>query len=185
MHILGTENIEADRQSRIFYEHTWPLRDTRFNQIYKKFFTPTIDLFASRLNHKVDSYVSWDPHPGALAADAFNQNWANKLFYAFPPFSLITRVLQKVREDGAEGIVVVPLWPTKPWYPVVMTTLVRKPSHGQLPKSRHLLYLKHQIEMRHPLHTKLQLLVCHLSGNPLNTREIQTKLPALSPTHGV
>ena len=86
--------------SRVFDEHTeWFLCDTVFNQICKKFFTPTIDLFASRLNHKVDSYVSWYPDPGALAVDAFTQNWANQLFYAFPPFSLITRMLQKVRKE--------------------------------------------------------------------------------------
>ena len=184
VHIPGTENIEADRQSRIFDEHTeWSLEDTTFNQICKTFFTPSIDLFASRLNHKVDSYVSWHPDPGALAVDAFSQNWANHLFYAFPPFSLITRVLQKVREDHAEGIVVVPLWPTQPWYPVIMTMLVRKPC--LLPKSPHLLYLKHQPKMQHPLHKKLQLLACHLSGNPLNSKEFQTKLLALSSTPGV
>ena len=66
VHIPGTENIEAGRQSRIFDEHTeWSLEDTTFNQICKKFFTPSIDLFVSRLHHKVDSYVSWHPDPGA------------------------------------------------------------------------------------------------------------------------
>ena len=75
VHIPGTENVEADRQSRVFDEHTeWSLSDSIFNQIRKNFFTPTIDLFASRLNHKVDSYVSWHPDPGALAVDAFTQN---------------------------------------------------------------------------------------------------------------
>ena len=58
VHIPGTENIEANRQSRIFDKNAeWSLRDTTFNQICKEFFTPTIDLFASRLNHKVDTYV--------------------------------------------------------------------------------------------------------------------------------
>ena len=69
VHVPGTENIEADRQSRIFYEHTeWSLEDTTFNQICKKFFTPSIDLFASRVNHKVDSYVSLHPDPRCLSS---------------------------------------------------------------------------------------------------------------------
>nr|KAG5688439.1 hypothetical protein BaRGS_001856 [Batillaria attramentaria] len=34
-------------------------------------------------------------------------------FYAFPPFSVIPRVLQKVRRDRAEGVIVVPRWPTQ------------------------------------------------------------------------
>ena len=38
VHIPGTENIEADRQSRIFDELTeWSFEDTTFNQICKKF----------------------------------------------------------------------------------------------------------------------------------------------------
>jgi hypothetical protein len=184
VHIPGIENTEADRHSRVFDEHTeWALNDSIFSQICEKFFTPAIDLFASRLNHKVARYVSWHPDPGASAVDAFTQNWANQLFYAFPPFSLITRMLQKVREDQAEGIVIVPLWSTQAWYPVLMTMLVRKPC--LLPKGPQLLYLNHQPTKRHSLHKKLQLLACHLSGNPSKSKEFQTKLPALSQTHGV
>ena len=32
---------------------------------------PSIDLFASRLNHQVSCYVSWKPDPGAAFIDAF------------------------------------------------------------------------------------------------------------------
>ena len=80
----------------------WSLSDTVFIQIRKKFFYTNHRLFCiSHLNHKDDSYVSWHPDPGALPVA--------QLFYAFPPFSLITRMLQKGREDRAERCIVIVL----------------------------------------------------------------------------
>ena len=48
-----------------------------------------VDLFASRLNFKIPSYVSWRPDPNAMFVNALYMNWHNYSFYAFPPFSLI------------------------------------------------------------------------------------------------
>ena len=33
------------------------------------------DLFATRLNHQLDHYVSWQPDPFAMATDAFQITW--------------------------------------------------------------------------------------------------------------
>ena len=49
----GVENIEADEASRVFDDKTeWALRENIFKEIIVEFGKPTIDLFASRLNHK-------------------------------------------------------------------------------------------------------------------------------------
>jgi hypothetical protein len=40
--------------------------------------------------------LSWKADPLAWAIDAFTLQWKNFIFYAFPPFSLIDRVCQKV-----------------------------------------------------------------------------------------
>jgi hypothetical protein len=109
-----------------------------FQHLCENFFIPQIDLFASRLNHKVQSYVAWRPDPQAVAKDAFTISWTELLFYAFPPFSLITRVLQKIREDSAEGFLVVPFWETQPWFPLLIKMLVAHPLI--LPQSNNLLY---------------------------------------------
>ena len=127
-HIPGVTNVEADRLSRQINDHTeWALNDEVFNRICTQLFRPQVDMFASRLNKKLPQYVSWQPDPQAFAVDAFSQNWATQSFYAFPPFRLLTKVLQKIQEDMAEGIVVVPFWPTQPWYPVAMQMLVDQP----------------------------------------------------------
>ena len=98
-----------------------------------------------------------------MAVDAFTINWANLLFYAFPPFSLITKVLQKVEEDLAEGILIVPLWETQAWYPQLMSMLI---AHSLLlPRGKQGLFLPFSVKQVYRLHPKLQLMACHLSGN--------------------
>ena len=44
------------------------------------------------------------------------EDWSKWKFYAFPPFNMIGRVLQKVLSDQAQGIIVVPYWPTQAWF---------------------------------------------------------------------
>lgn len=39
-------------------------------------------------------------------------------FYAFPPFSLISKMLQEIITEQSKGIVVVPKWQAQPWYPI-------------------------------------------------------------------
>lgn len=113
-HIPGTKNVEADRQSRYFSDNKeWMIRSDIFQQITDLWGEPSIDLFASRLNHQVSCYVSWKPDPGAAFIDAFSITWDKHFFYAFPPFSLIARCLQKAQTDCAEGLIIVPMWPTQ------------------------------------------------------------------------
>ena len=56
----------------------------------------------------------------AMYVDAFNIYWSNLSFYAFPPISVITRVLSKVKQYSAEGTIVVPFWPSQVWYLAVL-----------------------------------------------------------------
>lgn len=108
-HIPGKKNIDADRESRVFHDNKeWMLRPDIFEQMTKIWGKPSIDLFASRLNAQVPCYVSWKPNPEATYVDAFSISWENHFFYAFPPFSLIPRCLQKREMEKAEGIMIAP-----------------------------------------------------------------------------
>ncbi|KYN21781.1 hypothetical protein ALC57_05840, partial [Trachymyrmex cornetzi] len=84
------------------------LSASAFDVIRQRFGQFEIDLFASILNAKCERYLSWFPDPGAWAVDAFTITWNSVFFYAFPPFILITRVLRKIVDESAEGVVVVP-----------------------------------------------------------------------------
>ena len=113
----GVDNVVADYYSRHFSDNTeWSLDGKIYSKICKVFGEPEIDLFASRLNHKTDVYVSWHPDPQAVAVDAFTMPWTDHFFFAFPPFSCIARTIQKILMEGARGILVTPWWPTQPWW---------------------------------------------------------------------
>ena len=163
-HIPGKANVSADLESReISHSIEWCLNKDIFKTLCQKLgVIPEIDLFASRINFQIEPYVSFKPDPGSYAVDAFHINWDQYLFYAFPPFSLITKVLRKIYQEKATGIIIVPNWPTQPWWPRLMAMVIQPPL--LLPKRRSTIFLPCQPEVPHPLFPKLQLLACHLSG---------------------
>ena len=126
-HIPGVENVVADYLSRNFSDEVeWSLSDSIFAKVCKVYGTPEVDLFASRLNTKLGKYVAWGPDPGAWKIDAFTLDWSNYDSYIFPPFSLLGRVLRKIRSDGARATLVAPDWPGQPWYGTLMAATKRR-----------------------------------------------------------
>lgn len=125
-YIPGVLNVEADFESRHFSHNTeWKLNTKIFSQIVDTWGLPSIDLFASRLNHQLDNYASWYPDPGSAYVDAFSFSWGQfDLVYLFPPFSLLGRCLRKIKEEDVRAIVVAPDWGGQSWY----TTLVEEAS---------------------------------------------------------
>lgn len=124
-YIKSIDNDVADGESRRSHpDIEWELRDSAFKSITNNFGVPQIDLFSSRINKKCDKYISWKKDPDAFTIDAFTVNWSPFFFYAFPPFSIILKTLRKIITDGARGIVVIPMWPTQPWYPMFRRLLV-------------------------------------------------------------
>ena len=121
-----------------------------------------MDLFASRLNFQLPRYVSWNPDPEAVATDAFSINWSNDLHYAFPPFSLIGRVLQKIVQDAADVILIVSCWEAQNWWATVNRLAVTKPLI--LPRDPRLIRLPFNAGAMHPLADKLRLKAVWVSG---------------------
>ena len=162
-HIPGSENVVVGTNSRIFKRSSeWKLGERVFKYIVSTFGKPDIDLFASRINHQLSNYVSWRPDPGAKAVDAFSINWSPTYNYCFPPFSRILKVLQKIQQDKAQAIVVVPYWVTQDWFPVLLGMLV---DHSLIMiASLDLLYLPTHQTIPHSLHPSFKLLVAHISG---------------------
>ena len=56
------------------------------------------------------------------------QNWNIGLPYAFPPFSMISRVLLKIKQECVPLLILIaPVWSTQPWYPELLNLCVREP----------------------------------------------------------
>lgn len=127
-YISSRENVEADEESRKLKGNTeFQMSVEGFKLIVDTFGNPDIDLFASRTNAKCKKYISWKKDPHSVAVDAFTISWQGYFFYAFPPFALILRILQKIQNDHCMGIVIVPDWPTQPWYPIFQSLLISDP----------------------------------------------------------
>ena len=170
-HIPGKHNIVPDRLSRKSYKDAeWMLnKDVYIKAISKLNFTPSIDCFASRINSQHATYASFQPDPYATYIDAFSFNWRKHDCYIFPPFNLIPRVLQKIRTDHATVMVVVPKWTTQAWWTILTNMMVGYP-YMVKPKINNLILPNHPNEV-HPLHKKLNLMICVLSGKIFNPRD--------------
>ena len=118
-HIPGKQNLFADFESgRNQRASEWRLEKAKLIYALEVLdLKPDMGLFASRINHQFPHYVSHRPDPEAIATNAFSLNWSNLKFYAFPPFSVISTVLNKLTTEGAQGICMLPDWPTQSWYP--------------------------------------------------------------------
>lgn len=101
--------------------------------------------------------------PLANNIDAFTIKWTSYFFYAFPPFCLLTKVIQKIKNERATGIVVYPIWPSQPWYPL-LTSLITSDIVTFGPSES---LLTSPFRTSHPMHAKLILGACILSGRHL------------------
>lgn len=175
-YIQGHLNVEADQESRKDnVDGEWMLNPSLLKDALKVLqMQPDVDLFASRVNKQIKTYVSYKPDPHAIAIDAFSMNWYNYTFLAFPPFALVARALQKIQTDKATGIIIAPSWPNQTFYPVLMEMLIDRPV--LLSARTNLLCLPSSPEQKHPHHKTLRMLVCKVSGNNTKVQAFQKKL---------
>jgi len=138
-YIASIDNHIADAESRVTDTDTeWSLSDQAFKYVNEEFGPFDLDLFASIINAKNEIYVSWLPDPGAWTIDAFTLAWHDVYFYAFPPFILIPRILRKIVDEKAKGVLIVPWWPSQSWFPMFLHLLISDPI--VLPPSHSLLF---------------------------------------------
>ena len=181
-HIPGSQN-DADKPSRNFNDNfEWELNGKVFDKLCNIWSKPTVDLFASRLNFKVEHFCSYKPDPQATYIDAFSLDWGKfELNYIFPPFSMISRCICKIQKDQAKALLIVPLWSAQPWFPGLLSILIDYPRF--LRRDRNLITMPHTNEV-HPLWQKLVMIGCLVSGDHSAIKDFHQKLPAFYYHHG-
>ena len=181
--IAGSLNT-ADFYSRSFTDHSeFMLKREIFDRLCKQFFVPDIDLFASRLNKQMASFVSWYPEPGAMHCNAFTISWHNFHPYIFPPISLVGKIINKINEDSVEkAILVFPFWKAQSWFPLVLSNMCSLPV--RLPRHKDLLQMAHS-GGSHPLSQQMRLIAVTISGRPCIIEEFRNQLRSSFSTHGV
>ncbi|VDI20410.1 Hypothetical predicted protein [Mytilus galloprovincialis] len=100
--VPGSQNLLADAlsRSRVPVNTEWEIHPSVFQEIILRWDRPHIDLFATSLNHKLETYVSPIPDEKAWAVDAMTLSWKGMFSYMFPPFRLL---LQRSCTKDSEG----------------------------------------------------------------------------------
>ena len=117
------------------------------------------------------TFVSPLPELEAWKTDAHSFSWTGLWAYAYPPTPLIPQVLEKVRAEECEVILITLAWLTQAWFPALLRLLVDHPRH--LPAHRSLLkqWLK-------TFHSNPQVLALHgwrLLSRPCESRASHPK----------
>lgn len=159
-HLAGSDNIPADWLSRQkLREADWRLSPAVFQEVCQRLGTPILDLFASKQNAQTRRFFARVPGQGAEQTDALTCPWPTGLLYAFPPITLLSQVVRRVRDLQAEIILIAPHWPRRPWFPELVVLSVRKP--WRLPVLKDLLS---QGPLLHPNPGMLALTAWRLRG---------------------
>ena len=184
VYIPGTTNAVADRLFRKHHsDHKWMLNRQIISELWVLYPGLSIDLFTTTLNAQLPRFASWRPDPRAAFVDAFSRSWNGKCFYAFPPFSLIQRCLNRVELDQAQGVLFVPAWPTQAWYIRLLQMLSGQPVVKVWTAQSDLLLHPSGPKM-HNLQGRLSLMACPVSGNSIAIRAFRNTLPMFSSAHG-
>jgi hypothetical protein len=80
----------------------WTLHPEIFRQLESLWGIPQIDLFATRFNTQLQTFISPYPDDRAAGEDALSLDWNQMCAYAYPPTALIPKILQKISESSAE-----------------------------------------------------------------------------------
>ena len=163
--IPGHLNVLADSlssRSQVLGSE-WTLCHQAFTELLRRW-PATIDLFAAAMTHRLPVYFSPMFDPMSAGTDAMLQSWDGLQAYAFPPFSLLPRVLAKVRASrNLELTLVAPFWPQHLWFPDLLELLLNIPL--SLPKRRDLLKQPHFHRFHQQL-SMLRLTAFRISGDP-------------------
>ena len=153
-----------------------PLRKSKCDRrctIFNVLDTPHIDLFTSHLNNQLPTFCSRHVNPQAWATDALSISWKGILGYAFPPISLLPRVLEKIDQEICKILLIAPFWPRQAWFPRLLNLLVHPPL--VLPKRPD--FLTQPISKApHPDPDSLHLSVWMLSQCPSERQAFLTQL---------
>lgn len=168
-HLPGVLNEIADEESRVMKDRSdWSLNPGIFQGIQERWGPLEVDMFASRLTTQLERFFSWRPDPEAEALDAFNQDWTNLQGkgYANPPWNLVGRVLNRVRQQEITLVLVAPVWKNQPWYPALLEMIVDFPI--RLPQGKDLIIPTHPECVPEIIP---QLAAWHISGDATKTKK--------------
>ncbi len=101
VHILSCNNMEADHLSHLLVENLlhlarsteWSLDPGIASLLFTLWGIPMVDLFATRLNTKVEAYYPHPPDSLTLPDNPLQVDWSQYLLYMYPNMPLLSLAL--------------------------------------------------------------------------------------------
>ena len=133
--------LQADTHTRMVDNTAWGLKPKAFSQVLADLGLQAsdiqLDVFSQADMRKAERWYSLYNAPGSAGVDGFLQRWAKadgeKAFcWINGPFHLMGRIIAKLKEERADGVLICPKWP-KAWraqlktLPIVKTVTVKQP----------------------------------------------------------
>ena len=116
----GENQLADDLSKQTEFMSDWQLNPRLCAILQKRWRKVDIDRFAASHNAQCARFNALFYCPGVEAVDAFAQDWSQDFNWCNPPFSLIGRVLCKIMQDQAHGILIIPRWPSAWWWPMLV-----------------------------------------------------------------
>lgn len=116
-------NVRADELSKIIDPDDWSLNREVFVQLDNMFGPHSIDRFACHYNTQLRRFNSRYWNPGCEAADCLTQDWSGENNWVCPPASMVLTTIRHMRKCHAKGTVIVPVWPSAPFWPILSPKL--------------------------------------------------------------
>ena len=113
------ENEFADYLNRIGEVDDWMLNPEVFQELDTRWGPHTIDRFADGYNCQLDRFNSHYWSPGTEAVDTFTCDWGGENNWWCPPLYLIPRLIRHAEVTKAQGTLVIPQWPSAPFWPML------------------------------------------------------------------
>ena len=111
----------CDDISKSFDSSEYKSSAADFEFLQKRFGPFCLDLFASPFSHLFKPFCSIYLCKDTVAVDAFTVDWGhltNGFFH--PPVGVVTRVLKQAQSTEAKGVLIVPVWESADYWPVIV-----------------------------------------------------------------
>ena len=180
VHLSGADKVKADtlfrrpsnRQTKLESLVEWSLDQELANLLFQMWGSPVADLFTTAVDAKVPVFYSRTAEPSVCQDDAFQADWSRGLLYMYPPIPRLHLALHKIRREEADVIDILPWWPRRGLFPMVLSLLVDLPLLIPVRPD----VISSPQGLPHPGLNTLHLAAWHLSGKHTKEKEFQQQL---------
>ncbi|KAA6392964.1 MAG: hypothetical protein EZS28_011511 [Streblomastix strix] len=131
-HIPGKLNVIPDSLSRLVTSRVYQiLQHILMEALFALQVRPSIDMFANRRNRKFKRFMTLVLDNWATGQDCLSHSWTGEVPYLHPSIPMIQATLNKAKQQGVPAVIVVPIWPSQPWWPSIADQTVKYVNIGR------------------------------------------------------